>query len=146
MIYATKQDIIDLHGEDALIVADRDGDGQTDEAAIDAALLRASDEIDAYIGARHELPLPIAPPVLVNPCVDIALYRLVRDPGMRTEEDRTRFKDAIAFVKDIAEGRARLNLPAPENDAEDGVVLEGPQPIVQEGPERIFSRTAMRDL
>lgn len=145
MAYATRQNIVDLYGEDALFAADRDGDGVTEDAAIDAALARASSEIDTYIGVRYELPLAANPDSLIQPCVDIALYRLAHDAAARSDEDRTRYEDAVKFLTRISKGEATLNLPPP-GEGEPGADLEGPRPIVTSGPPRIFSRDETRGL
>lgn len=138
MTYAIQKDITDLYGDDALRVADRDGDGIEEAAAINAALASATAEIDGYIAVRYDLPLAVTPPQLIRPCVDIALYHLVRDAGARTDEDRARYEDAVAFLRRIAKGEAELVLPKSE-DPEDAA-FEAATPIVQTGPPRIFGR------
>ncbi len=142
MPYATKQDIIDAYGIESLFIADHDGDGTEDEVVIARALVAASDEIDGYLGARHTLPLPVLPPQLVQPCIDIAMYRMARDGASRTEEDRTRYEDAVKWLTKVADGKVRLVLP----DTDEGAEFDRPKPIVAAGPERIFSREKMRGL
>ena len=58
MPYASQADIVDLYGQNALVVADRDGDGVADAAAISRAMDLSSGEMDTYIGRRYSLPLP----------------------------------------------------------------------------------------
>lgn len=151
MSYAAQADIEALYGADALAgVADRDGDGLADAAAVTAALAHASDEIDLHVGAVLTLPLAATPPQLVRLAVDIALYRLALDGGVRTEEHRTRYEDAVATLKRIADGKARLSFPpdpdAPPPDPDDPFAGQGPRPVVTSGPERLFSRAQLRDL
>jgi phage gp36-like protein len=146
MAYATEADILTLYGPDLLArVADRDRDGTPDAAAVAGALDRASAEIDSHIGARYELPLAATPPVLVQLCVDIAVYRLAQSGAIRTEEDRTRYEDAVAHLGRIARGHATLALPE-AGDPDDPTEGLGPRPVVTSGPERVFSRDKLRGL
>lgn len=146
MPYAASADIEAIYGADLLSrVGDPDFDGVVDAAAVDAALQRASDEIDSFIGARHTLPLAATPPVLVQICVDVAVYRLAQSGAVRTDEDRTRYEDAVAHLGRIAKGTASLGLPA-STDPDDPTADQGPRPIVTSGPARIFTRDLMRGV
>lgn len=143
MAYATQSDIVELYGADALFVADRDGDGMADTAAVARALEGAQDEIDSYIAVRYRLPLPQPARILRQYAVDIALYRLALSADVLSEEHRRRYDDTIAALKRIAKGEAALVMPADHDAEEDG---QGPRPIVAGGPERIFSREKMKGL
>ena len=140
-MYASQDDIITLYGDAALVVADRDGDGVPEAGAIARALTSASAEIDASLAVRYTLPLATSHDILTQYCVDIALYRLAGTSAMMTEELRVRFEDAMAALRRIARGETRLSLPV-DPDTPDGQTEANP--IVQAGPERIFSRDKMR--
>lgn len=144
MTYATQTDITERYGEDILYVADRDGDGQADADAVTRALGDAAAEIDSFIGVRYPLPLSETPPILRRLCVDIAIYRLALSHDVLSDEMRARYQGAIDHLKRIGDGKASLNLPGPAG--EDGESFDAPQPIVAEGPERLFSRDKMRGL
>lgn len=147
MAYATQAHIVVLYGDDALVVADRDGDGVADSAAVAAALDHASAEIDTHLAARYALPLPGVPAMLVAWCCDIALYRLALSAAVLSEESRRRYDDAIGALKRIAEGKAALVIPAdPDAPAPETPTDSSPRPIVTGGPERLFTRTTLRDL
>lgn len=150
MPYASQSDIVEIYGEQSLIVADRDGDGTPDVAAIGRALVSASDEIDSYIAVRYPLPLVAVPGILRQRAVDIAVYRLAQTADVLTEELRKRYEDAIGHLRRIAEGKAVLVLPPVppgEGEEEDPQGLhDSPQPIVTAGPPRLFSRERMRDF
>ncbi|MEM1344857.1 MAG: DUF1320 domain-containing protein [Pseudomonadota bacterium] len=145
MAYATRADIETIYGADTLArVADRDFDEVIDDAAVDAALARASAEMDGYIRSRYALPLAEEQPLLVQPCIDIAIYRLAQSGAGRTDEDRTRYEDAVKLMDRISKGKVELVLPPPPGgDATEGL---GPQPVVIEGPERLFSREKLRGI
>ena len=99
MAYATKDDIVTLYSETALYVADRDGDGLPDEAAISRALSGASSEIDSFLGVRYPVPLPHVTDLVMQMTVDMALYRLASSNDVLTDEHRRRYEDAIAHLK-----------------------------------------------
>ena len=146
MTYATKEQLTELVGEDALSgLADRDGDFVADPAVLDKALAQASGEIDSYIGARYPLPLARETLTLNQPCIDIAIYRLGVDGASAFEHARERYEDAIALLKRIGEGRAVLVF-APDPDAEPDAEPQRPQPVVTGGPDRIFTRSKMWGL
>ena len=145
MIYATQSDITTLYSEDALYVADRDGDGVPDEAAITRALASASSEIDSFIGVRYTLPLASSTDLLVQFCVDIAIYRMALGRDVLSEAHRQRYDDAIKHLKEISRGNASLNIQL-GGDGEEGSTPSRPRPIVTGGPERQFTRDKMRGL
>ncbi len=152
MAYATQDDITTLYSEDALYVADRDGDGVADASAIARALTSASGEIDSFLGVRYTLPLPVqegeaAPDLLVQFCVDIAIYRLALARDVLSEEHRRRYEDTIKHLQKIADGKATLNLAGPvDPDTGETTTPSTPRPIVAGGPEREFTRAKMRGL
>ena len=142
--YALQSDIVTLYGQNSLVVADHDRDGIPDSAAVTRALAAASDEIDTYLAARYTLPLPEVPGFLKTLTVDIALYRLALSAEVLSDEHRRRYDDALLHLRRIAEGKAALVFSVVPG-AGDGD-FQGPSPIVSGGPERLFTRDAMRDL
>lgn len=80
-------------------------------------ILWANGIIDSYLRGSVPLPLPgdpLAPgffPELIEHGVNIALWGLVNNRrDVRSEEDHTRYRDAISYLKDISEGRSNLDL------------------------------------
>ncbi len=146
MAYALRDDIITLYSEDALYVADRDGDGVVDAGAVARALTSASGEIDSYLGVRYSLPLEVAPELLRQFCVDIAIYRLALSCDVLSEEHRRRYEDTIKHLDKIAKGTASLNLPGPVDPDTGEATQTSPRPIVAGGPPREFTREKMRGL
>jgi phage gp36-like protein len=109
MAYATQAQIVTMYGQDLLdAVASRDGSGRGSPETIAAALDAASAEIDTYLSVRYTVPLVPAPPYIQQICVDIAVYRMALDIGPRTEEMRLRYADAIAYLKNVADGKFEL--------------------------------------
>lgn len=147
MAYADQSDITTLYSEDALYVADRDGDGVADVDAVARALTSASSEIDSFLGVRYSLPIETIPDLLVQFCVDIAIYRLALARDVLSEEHRRRYEDTLKHLQKIADGKATLNIAGPV-DPETGETSapNTPRPIVVGGPEREFTRAKMRGL
>lgn len=137
MAYAIIQDLIDRHGEDTvLVVSDRDGDGVVDTTAVSDALDDASDEIDTYLAKRHSLPLATTPGVLTRMCGDIAIYRLADTADVLTDERRTRFEDALVWLKMAAKGTVSLGLEDEPASVSSHVEMSS--------KDRVFTRTSMR--
>lgn len=118
MPYATVQQLIDRLGpREAVQLSDRAGTGVQDTTALQRALDDASTEMDGYLGRRYALPLAnragsvlvTMPAELRTACIDIARYRMTGTEIVETEGIRTRFKDAIAWLQQAAEGRVQIN-------------------------------------
>ncbi|WP_027181645.1 gp436 family protein [Oleidesulfovibrio alaskensis] len=123
MSYATIDHLIAAFGLDEVIaVTDRAQSGEPDTAVALGALEEASSEADSYLSVRYALPLQAVPPVLRTAVCDIALYRLTGGPATQTEVIATRYKAAVAWLRDVASGRASLpEVTPPEQEQADGV-------------------------
>lgn len=142
MSYATSADLIDRFGEAAFLqLADRDRDGQADLDVVARALTDAGGEIDGWLSRRYPVPVTPAPPRLVTLAADIAWYRLHGDSLAEQSAVRMAYRDALAYLRQVADGA--VDLP--------GVAAAGttaaPSPaVVVAGPGRAFSRTSLRGL
>jgi phage gp36-like protein len=150
-MYATEQDMIDLYGANRIdMLADITGDGVRDAAKIARALATASDLIDGYISNRYALPLPRTTGALTDCCVSIAVYRMAAGPALLTEDIRTRYEDAIKYLRDVAAGKAALGgIPTAAASAGAAAAASetaSPQAVVLSGPPRLFSRDSLRRL
>lgn len=140
MAYATLQDMIDRFGETELAqLSDRSGSAvAVDQLVIDAKLADADAEIDGYLGQRYTLPLATVPQVLKRIATDVARYHLYDDRA--TEQVTNRYKDAIAFLKDVARGLATI-----------GVDQGGTTPTESAAPDYtandpVFNRDTLKDF
>lgn len=142
-MYASQTDITDLYGDEALYVAEVDG--VVSASAVAKALTSASREIDTFLATRYDLPLPIQPPELVQPAVDIAVYRLASTRSLLSQDIRDRYDDAMAMLQRLSQGKQELVLPRPDPVAGEPP-LNTANPIVLEGSPRLFDRKTMRGL
>lgn len=107
-MYCTQQDLIDRFSERELIALTDfiDFSGAIEQTVLDKAILDAENEINGYLRLRYVLPLQYEPPELIAPACDITRYRLHRDGC--PEEIATRYKLAVAYLRDLASGKALL--------------------------------------
>ncbi|MDZ7822980.1 MAG: DUF1320 domain-containing protein [Ahrensia sp.] len=93
-----------------------EGGRALDEAQINAAANFADDMIKSYVAARfpiiHTLTPASTPDMLKGYASDIARYRLRLRSGNRnttTDEVETRYRDAVAWLKDVSRGIVNLD-------------------------------------
>lgn len=107
--YCTPQDIIDRVGGVEVAQLAPATPGPIDTARVQRACDDAADLVDGYLRKRHALPLSAIPPILRKLSVAIARYELHlggdRQPTDQVRRDRD---DALAWLKDVANGRADL--------------------------------------
>ena len=123
MTYATAQDLENLLGPARYVqVADRDRDGAADSTAVASALTKASSLADSYLAHLVPIPSPY-PEALVDAVLSIATYRLVGNSA--TTDARQTSEDAVAWLRDVSKGRARLSTPEAEvSTAGDEVMVD----------------------
>ena len=84
--------------------------GQQLDDVLTRALGRASAEIDSYLTQSYRLPITAQAALdhLRGICVDVARYHLTGSYTNCTDEIRNRYRDAIAWLRDVIAGRANL--------------------------------------
>ena len=138
MTYATEQDLIDLFGSvEVLQLTDRDDDDDPDADYLDQVLADTDAEMDAYLRVRYALPLSAIPVRLRAVACDIARYRLY--PLAVPEAVRQRYEDSRLYLKDLAAGRAELDLATPPTPSAEAAVP------AYSAPDRVFSATTLAD-
>lgn len=136
MSYAAKQDLIDTLGEDELVqLSDRDLDGVADDAVVEQVLQDVDAVIDGYVGTRYDLPLPQTPALLRTLAIELAHERFYVHGAPEAVANRA--KRATDTLKDIAAGRAKLDVAGSEPDS-------APAEAEVVGPDRVFSRERMK--
>lgn len=139
MTYASQQDLVDRFGELELIqLTDRVSQAAVDATVVAKALSDADELIDSYIAARAALPLATTPARLVRVAGDIARYYIHADAP--TDQVAAAYREAVAWLRDIAQGKATLG--------QDGVTAAAPAEAVVEfvGDDRLFTRAGLRDF
>ena len=101
--------------------------------ALGDILQDATSMIDGYLASRYALPLVEVPEALVANACAIARYKLLGDSV--TENARTQYVDAVAWLRDVAAGRVTLQqvAPVPGNSPDTVVMLAA--------SERVFGRS-----
>lgn len=107
MPYATRQQMEQLIGTDAYVVAVPGATAALQDAAADSGLESASGIADTYIARWLPLAVP-TPPALREAVIWIATYNLAGDGA--TENMRKRYEDAMRWLRDVADGKASLGV------------------------------------
>ena len=139
MAYSEKADILEQMDEDILIQLTDDVDaGIVNDDAVTRAIADADSEIDSYCGVRYSVPFSTVPDRVRKLSVDIAIYNLYARRKGAPEDRKTRYENAIRFLKDIAKGLATLG-----KDDPDGSPAESNKPDIDQS-DRIFTRDKMK--
>lgn len=95
---------------------------QQSDANLDKAEAYAIEEVSSYLRSRYDIDKALSETnrnaQLVMTLCDIALYHLISWLPKRIgfEIRETRYKSAIAWLKDVAKGNASPNLPIKTNE------------------------------
>ena len=134
-MYATEANLLTRYGTEITDLADRDGNGAADVGVIERALKGADATINSYIETRYSLPLASTPEKLTDTACEIARYKLYTDGA--PEQVAEDYKNAIAWLKDVAAKRASLGL---DDAAEETPSTGGPQ---ISAPDRVFTKASL---
>ena len=112
MSYSQLSDIQNLVPADILVqLTDDAGSGAVNAAIVTDCIAEADNIIDAWVGARYQLPLSPAPPLITYISVAIAVHRLF---GRKVEKvpdvHENRYKDAQAQLQGISTGKITLGV------------------------------------
>jgi phage gp36-like protein len=108
MTFATVADLTARFGaQELLLLADRDNTGAIDAGVVEAHLQDADAEIISLLAGSATIDTSNPPLNLKRLACDIARYRL---HGQNVPEDvRTRYEDAVKFLRLVAAGGANLD-------------------------------------
>ncbi|GAB62650.1 MAG: DUF1320 domain-containing protein [Candidatus Jettenia sp.] len=124
MAYSTLNDIKKLISEASVTqLTDDENTGAVNQTRVDEAIAQADAEIDTYCGQVFTVPFTTVPDIVKKASVDIAIYNLYsRRVEQMPETRRDRYKDAIALLTKIAEGKISIGeQPEPASPGEGGV-------------------------
>lgn len=109
-MYTSQALMTERFGERELIeLTDREHSGEIDSAVLERAIADADALVNSYLAPRYRLPLApelIAQSSLGAVASDLARYHLY--DGAATEEVEKRYERAVAWLKDVASGKASL--------------------------------------
>jgi phage gp36-like protein len=146
MSYASEADLDQKWGREIVDLSANDaGTGARDPSRIAASLAAAAAIIDGYLARRYRLPLAptaVGVTLLRNAACDLALGQLCNTPGTRNEIVIDAEKRALAFLRDVADGKAAIPVVTP--DAAQPEVAPNEPVVVADG--RMFTRTRLRSL
>jgi phage gp36-like protein len=137
--YCAKDDILLLIGENELIRCTDDEDtGAVDDAVVARAIADADNEIDAYLGKRHAVPLTIVPDLVRKLSGDITAYNLysrrIGPPEFRVQ----RYEQAISKLREARDGKLSLGEKDPETPPSTSEA-----PSISSSPQ-VFTRDSMK--
>ncbi|HXE75320.1 MAG TPA: DUF1320 domain-containing protein [Candidatus Xenobia bacterium] len=133
MAYCTQSDLLNQLTEAELIQLTDDAQaGTVDTTKVDAALAAATATIDAYAGGRYALPLQPSEKIK-QLCADLAIYELEKRRRRIREATLAARDAALAFLRDLALGRAVLDQPSGAAAQSSGATVKKTE------AERIFS-------
>jgi phage gp36-like protein len=118
-MYLTALEFIDRYTqrEAVLLTAEPGAGAVVNTARLERGLADASAEVDSYLARRFVLPLlsastmqPVVPDMIKRLTGDIARYLMTGTHIRETEAIRNRYKDAVAMLVSIAEGKATVGM------------------------------------
>ncbi|WP_051361128.1 gp436 family protein [Desulfuromonas sp. TF] len=141
-MYTTLAALLERIPEEALIqLTDDGGLGTIDQDKVDAAIARAAQEIDAWCGARYQVPFDPAPSIVPGLAADLAIYYLYgRTVDEIPESRKDAHKNAVRLLEKIALGQVSLGVdPAPAATTSAGAAIVS-------GADRQFTRDKLRGM
>lgn len=122
MPYIAKQDLIDELGQSMLVkLTDDAGTGVINDTRVNKAIDFASGIFDSYARSRYSLPVPVT--TLVKALnLDLAVFHLykartsIAEGVYKVKQDA--YNEALKTLRDIAAGKAALDVPAVEETKE----------------------------
>lgn len=108
MDYIARADLETRFGDTELRQIAGEADGTINWAKVEQAIDDACAEIDGYLQGPYTLPLPTVPPNLKRIAADVARYHLYDDRVTDLVADR--YKQAIAYLTRVSEGKAQLGV------------------------------------
>ncbi|WP_354624841.1 phage protein Gp36 family protein [Psychromonas sp. MME2] len=107
-MYCSVNEMAKRFGQKELDKLARADDNSFDATQVEQAITDATDRIDGYLASRYTLPFISVPTVLNRLCADMSRYFLYDSNA--PEQIKTRYDEAISFLKSVSTGQASLGL------------------------------------
>lgn len=124
-MYATYDDMVTRFGRRQINELESMHDDG--ELSVQKALADASEQMNSYLSVRYITPVTGSEYLTIVAC-NIARYRLYMNDS--TGEVKERYDEAIAWLKDVASGRANITFATPLTADEQEAVKVAPAPVV----------------
>ena len=125
-MYCTLTDLEGRHG------AEKIGNWSPTETSVDAAITRATAEIDGYVSKRYPTPIDPVPGNVRDYCVSLAVGYLLTAIGVNDDSADKALLDEAKQARSFFEGVARGTYDLPVTD-QSGSATPDPSPVrVQE--------------
>lgn len=134
LYYSESEYVLEFGEEEAIRLTDEDALGAVDSNKMDAAIERASAEIDAYLAKRYQLPLASTPREVEE--IAAALVRERLHSIFPTDSVTAAAKLARQRLRDLATGVAVL---VDATGAQPDTQVLGPDGITTSAPARVFT-------
>lgn len=125
MAYAVQADLVPrrLTQQELVQLTNDTGENTVDAANVTAILTEASAVVDSYCRERYTIPLQSSEQVK-GLTLDIGVYKLFLRRRRVTADIEKAYENAIAFLRDVAAGKAGLDQPvgAPAQSGSGNVV------------------------
>lgn len=123
MAYATLADLIERFGREEIAgtTTDRNAPRDTlDETRISRILEDVSSSMDSYLQRRYVIPVRPVPAVLTRICCQLARFDLANGTSnVPSEQIRAGQQAAMAWLRDVASGKATLDAVAVVDQSDD---------------------------
>ncbi|RJR48281.1 MAG: DUF1320 domain-containing protein [Deltaproteobacteria bacterium] len=137
MAYSTQDDLLTVISQGELAALTAESGEVPDSQVVAEAIARADAEIDAACGVRYQVPFSPVPERVKSLSADLAVYHLYSRRGVAPEVRRQKYLDALAFLNQVAAGRATL---AGSGDEPPAAARQSPDFV---SSHRLFSRDTL---
>jgi phage gp36-like protein len=108
MAYCVQADIEKLVPEIELAELTTESGNDPDADVVAECISKADAEIDSYLGIKYKVPFSSAPGRVKSLSEDISIYYLYTRRSTAPEVREINYRNAIAYLQDVAAGRAVL--------------------------------------
>ncbi len=148
--FATLDQLVARHPAELVLLAADETTGLRDDARVEAALLDASAEMRGILQARYtpadlDALDDLSREILAVYAMDVALYRVALSFSRSSDRLKESYDNAVKRLEAIAGGKGGLTVVSggaggTSSSTSDDVVEIGPNGVVIDVPERIFTR------
>jgi phage gp36-like protein len=137
MAYSTQDDLLTIITQAELAALTAEAGDEPDSQVVAEAIARADAEIDAACGLRYTVPFFPVPERVKSLSADLTVYHLYSRRGVIPEVWNQKYRDALAFLQQVAAGQATLASSGGEPPTAD---RQSPDFV---GAPRLFSRDTL---